>query len=95
MGKTAADAAGWWVYMIRSRRGRLYTGITTDVERRFSEHCGNARRGAKFFRTDPAEEVVYRLPCADRSEASRREAAIKKLSREGKLKLLADVAADV
>lgn len=81
-------AQQWWVYMVQTRAGKLYTGITTDIERRFSEHCdiGNARQ-AKFFRTDPARTVVYREVASNRSEASKREAAIKKLSRRQKCKL--------
>jgi putative endonuclease len=81
----------WWVYMVQSRQGKLYTGISTDVERRFAEHQQvpeGGKKGAKFFRSDPPKAVVYRECCADRSQASRREAAIKKLSRKQKLDLL-------
>lgn len=79
----------WWVYMVRCRSGKLYTGITTDTERRFREHCGEGGRGARFFRSDPAEELVYREPAENRSLASQREAAIKKLPRSEKLQLIA------
>ncbi len=78
---------GWWVYMIRSRGGRLYTGISTDVERRFEEHASG--RGARYFRMDPPVAVVYRESVDDRSIASRREAEIKKLSRPAKERLVA------
>ncbi|MGJ8687302.1 MAG: GIY-YIG nuclease family protein [Spongiibacteraceae bacterium] len=77
----------WWVYMVRSQSGKYYTGITTDVERRFKEHCGS-KRGARFFRGDPASEVVYREAAENRSAASIREAAIKKLSRSDKEKII-------
>lgn len=80
----------WWVYMVRCQSGRLYTGITTDPERRFREHCGEGGRGARFFRSDPAEAMVYRESAADRSAASRREAQIKKLPRVRKLALVAE-----
>ena len=83
------EAVAWWVYMVRTRSGRLYTGITTDVERRFHEHRHDPRRGARFFRSDAAEAVVFTEAAADRSAASRREAAIKKLTRREKLRLLA------
>ena len=75
--------------MVETQSGKLYTGITTDIERRFSEHCDvkNARR-AKFFRSDPAVSVVYRESASNRSEASKREAAIKKMSRQKKWELL-------
>ena len=78
----------WWVYMVRSRSGKLYTGISTDPERRFREHCGEGGRGARFFRGDPAEAIVYREAAANRSEASQREAAIKKLPRSAKVSLI-------
>ncbi len=88
---TASEAPGtdarWWVYMVRTRSGRLYTGITTDIERRFAEHRSDTRRGARFFRADPAEAVVYREAAVSRSAASRREAAIKQLPRREKLRL--------
>ncbi len=80
---------GWWVYMIRSRSGKLYTGISTDPERRFSEHRGDRPGGARFFRGDPPEAMVYRERSQNRSEASRREAEIKRMSRAAKLALIA------
>ncbi|MBQ0796620.1 MAG: GIY-YIG nuclease family protein [Zhongshania sp.] len=74
--------------MVRSRSGKLYTGITTDPERRFREHCGEGGRGARFFRTDPADAIVYREPAENRSTASQREAAIKKMRRSEKESLI-------
>lgn len=78
----------WYVYMVETRSGLLYTGVSTDVERRFREHCAGGARGAKFFRRDPAKRLVWFEPCGDRSAASKRESQIKKLSRESKLKLI-------
>jgi len=77
----------WFVYIIRASDGRLYTGITTDVARRFGEHSGSSR-GARFFRGRRPAEVVYTEIQADRSRALRREAEIKKLSRKQKLDLV-------
>ena len=74
--------------MVRSRSGKLYTGITTVLERRFREHCGEGGRGARFFRTDPADAIVYREPAENRSTASQREAAIKKMRRSEKESLI-------
>ncbi|WP_101759664.1 GIY-YIG nuclease family protein [Oceanicoccus sp. KOV_DT_Chl] len=88
------SSAQWWVYIIETYSGKLYTGITTDIERRFGEHLAvnsrvaKGKKGAKFFRTDPARVVVYREGCIDRSAASSREAAIKKLSRLQKKQLI-------
>lgn len=73
--------SAWFVYIIQTVKNRLYTGITTDVERRFQEHKGDLPRGAKFFRSDKPEKVVYLEPCKTRSDALIREAQIKRLSR--------------
>ncbi len=83
-----ASNPAWTVYIVRTRSGRLYTGITVDLERRFAEHAGTAR-GAKFFRTSAPERVVYQEPQPGRSEASRRECEIKRMSRAAKLELIA------
>ena len=77
----------WTVYIIRCTDESLYTGVTTDVERRFREHAGS-KKGARYFNGRQPMEVVYREVGHDRSSACRREAAIKKLSRENKLLLI-------
>lgn len=77
----------WWVYMVSSASGKLYTGISTDVDRRFAEHR-DGKRGARFFRMDAPTAVVYREAVADRSEALRREAQIKKMTRKAKQALI-------
>ena len=77
----------WSVYIIRCDDDSLYTGVSTDVERRFREHRAHSR-GAKFFNGRKPVAVVYLEAGHTRSSACRREAAIKKLSREGKLRLI-------
>lgn len=81
-------ATPWYVYMLRCRSGKLYTGVTTDLERRWREHNGS-KVGAKYTRADPPEALVYSETHADRSSACKREAAIKKLPRRAKLALVA------
>jgi putative endonuclease len=76
----------WFVYIIRASDGRLYTGITTDVQRRFDEH-GSTGKGARFFRGRRPVEVVYTETHPDRSSALKREAAIKNLNRDEKVEL--------
>jgi putative endonuclease len=71
----------WFVYIILTVKNRLYTGITTNVERRYDEHSHNSTKGAKFFRSDKPQKIVYIEACKNRSEASIKESAIKKLSR--------------
>jgi len=72
--------------MIRASDLSLYTGISTDVERRFLQHQSGA--GAKYFHAGRRpEQVVFREAGHDRSSASKREAAIKKLPRSEKLRM--------
>ncbi len=78
-----AATATWSLYIIEASDASLYTGITTDVERRFEEHL-NCQKGAKYFNGRSPVKVVYREDGHTRSSASRREAEIKKLSRQAK-----------
>lgn len=78
----------WFVYIIEADNGKLYTGITTDIDRRFRQHQTHSG-GARFFHTSQAKKLVYQETQPDRSSASKREAAIKKLSRQAKLTLIA------
>ncbi|MGB0447375.1 MAG: GIY-YIG nuclease family protein [Pseudomonadales bacterium] len=91
MSTTSKDTQQWWVYMVETVSGKLYTGITTDPQRRLDEHQNNPKLGARFFRSDPAKAMVYQELQADRASASKREAAIKKLSRQAKLNLIKSV----
>ena len=74
----------WKLYMLRCRDGSLYTGITTDVEKRVAAH--NAGKGAKYTRGRGPLELVYCEDCGDHSAALKRELEIKSLTKEDKLK---------
>lgn len=76
----------WVVYIVECTTGELYTGSTTDLERRVQEH--NSGRGAKFTRARIPVELVYREEVNDRSEALRRELQIKSMKRTEKLELI-------
>ena len=78
---------GWYVYMLRCGDGSLYTGYTDDVERRLTVH--QRGKGAKYTRSRLPVELVYREELPDKSAALRREAAIKGLTRQQKLALIA------
>jgi len=82
-----SKAMDWTVYIIRCCDGTLYTGITTELARRFAEHR-KRDRGAKYFSGRRPEAVVFSENGHTRKSAARREAAIKKLSREAKLRLI-------
>lgn len=80
--------ADWSVYIIEASDASLYTGISTDPERRFAEHAEGAK-GARYFGGRAPMRIVYREDGHDRSSASRREAEIKRMSRAHKLGLIA------
>ncbi len=84
---TGPDDQTWTVYIIQAESGKLYTGITTDLERRLAEHRSGAR-GAKFFRTSSPRRVVFQEVRRGRGDAQRREREIKGMSREEKLTLI-------
>ena len=84
---TGPDDQTWTVYIIRAESGKLYTGITIDLERRLAEHKSSAR-GAKFFRTSSPRHVVFREVRRGRGDAQRREREIKGMSRGEKLELI-------
>ncbi|MGQ0506372.1 MAG: GIY-YIG nuclease family protein [Myxococcaceae bacterium] len=76
----------WWVYMLRCQDGTLYTGATNDLVRRLGRH--QAGKGASYTRSRLPVKLVFQEPVEDRSAALRREAALKRLTREEKLSLL-------
>lgn len=79
--------SSWWVYILKCADNSLYTGVTTDLERRLYEHNHEAN-GAKYTKARRPVELIYKEPCENRSSACKRESAIKKLSRQQKLSLV-------
>ena len=77
----------WYVYMVRCSDDSLYTGVTTDVERRVGEH-NSILKGAKYTKARQPVELVYKKRKKNRSYAQKEEAQLKKLSRAEKLLLL-------
>ena len=77
----------YFVYIVKCSDDTLYTGIATDIQRRLAEH-NNSEKGAKYTRVRRPVELVYSEVCEDRSGASKREYAIKKLPRKAKLELI-------
>lgn len=82
----------WQVYIIQGDDDRLYTGITTDIERRWGEHT-RGPKGARYFRGRRPQRLCYLESHPDRSSASRREYAIKQLNRREKERLIASAPA--
>ena len=78
----------YYTYILRCADDTLYTGITTDIERRVDEHNGNGDNGARYTRVRRPVQLVYVAEFADRSLASKEEVRIKKLSRTEKQQLI-------
>lgn len=78
--------SNWFLYILRCKDGSLYTGITTDVEKRLEAH--RSGKGAKYTRGRLPLELVYSEECGDHSAALKRELQIKALPREKKLELI-------
>jgi putative endonuclease len=76
----------WTVYVARCRDGSLYTGVTTDPERRLAEH--NAGHGGAYTRSRTPVVMIYSERAGNRAEAQRRERAIKRLTRTQKEQLV-------
>jgi len=76
----------WHVYILECDDNRLYTGITSDIDRRLKEHLSG--RGCKFTKSFGAKRMVYKEPVGSREEALVREAQIKKWPKQKKLELI-------
>jgi len=76
----------WFVYIVRCSDGSLYTGIAVDVEARIKKH--NEGLGAKYTKPRRPVKLLYQEEHGNQSEATKREYAIKKLSRDQKLRLI-------
>ncbi|WP_144823480.1 GIY-YIG nuclease family protein [Marinobacter piscensis] len=77
-------ATEWYVYIVRTARGALYTGVTTDVSRRFKEHQAGAPKGARSLRGKGPLVLAFSSPAGSRSQALRLEWRIKQWPRERK-----------
>ncbi|APE29991.1 hypothetical protein BOX17_02880 [Halomonas aestuarii] len=82
-----SDDRAWYLYLVETASGALYTGITTDVDRRLAEH--RAGRGAKALRGKGPLVLVHHECVGSHGEALRREAAIKRLPARDKRRWLA------
>ena len=72
----------WYLYILRCGDGTLYTGITTDVQRRLAAH--RAGKGAKYTRGRTPLELVYQETCGTHSDALKRELTVKAMKRAEK-----------
>lgn len=82
----SSEAAPWRLYILRTRSGALYTGITNDVARRFLQH--QSGKGAKALRGKGPLELLFHCEAGDRSLASKLEYQVKQLRRSDKVRLV-------
>jgi putative endonuclease len=82
-----ADGADWSLYILRCGDGSFYTGVTTDIGRRFRAH--QEGKASRFTRTHRPVTLIYQEPCGTRSQALTRECAVKSMSRSKKEDLVA------
>ena len=83
----------WYLYLIQTAAGALYTGISTDVERRFTAHSRG--QGAKALRGRGPLTLVFSRPVGDHANALRLEYRVKQLTRSRKRKLIDDQPIDI
>ena len=78
----------WLIYILECRNGSLYCGITNNIEKRLKQHKGEIIGGAKYTRSHWPCKLVYKEKSASRSQALKREAIIKKMSKVEKQTLI-------
>ena len=88
------EAVEWSLYLIRAAQGSLYTGVTTDVQRRFLEHENKDRKnkGAKALRGKGPLMLAFKIVVGNRSDALKLEHRVKQLSRTDKQWLISRTA---
>ncbi|WP_442793224.1 MULTISPECIES: GIY-YIG nuclease family protein [unclassified Pseudomonas] len=83
----AGETKPWYLYLVRAANGSLYCGISDDPQRRFLKHCKG--QGARYFKTSPAQALVYVERWPDKGQALRQERLVKKLRKSAKEALVA------
>ncbi|HET6464634.1 MAG TPA: GIY-YIG nuclease family protein [Nitrospiria bacterium] len=83
---SSKNDGSWVIYILKCRDGSFYAGITNDLERRLVQHRDG--RASRYTRSRRPVRIVYRESCASRSDALKRESAVKALSRKEKEKLI-------
>jgi putative endonuclease len=86
--KRKKKASSWVFYVLKCRDNTLYTGITSDVSRRINQH--NNGTASRYTRSRLPVKLVFSQPCRNRSQALRKEYAMKQLSRKEKIAYISD-----
>ena len=91
MNRDAGRDSLWQVYLLQCADSSLYAGVTTDLARRIQQHNGQLPGGARYTRARRPVALVWSKACDSQSDAQQRERALRRLSREQKLALIAGV----
>jgi len=86
--KRRKKAAAWLLYVLKCRDSTLYTGITTDLSRRVQQH--NSGIASHYTRSRLPVKLIFSEPCRGRSQALKKEYAMKQLSRKEKEEYIRD-----
>ena len=89
MNDDVEQESAWWVYLLQCADHSLYAGVTKDLARRLQQHNGQLAGGARYTKTRRPVALVWSEACDSRSDAQQREFALRRLSREQKLALIA------
>ena len=84
------ETNNWYVYIVRCSDNSLYTGITTNLDKRINEHNQSSKLAAKYTRGRRPVRLVYQEKLISRSQATKRESQIKQLKKEDKETLVSD-----
>ena len=88
MKQNKIEEAQWSIYIVKTRLDTLYTGISTDVERRFKEHASNPKKGARYLKGKGPLVLVWQQEIGSQSDALVLEYKVKKLTKQKKLNLI-------
>lgn len=91
--KVDKSSKDWFLYFIRTNKGSLYTGITTNVERRFTEHQSAGKLGAKFLKGKGPLQLEFSIKVGNRSQALKLEYKVKQLPKATKEQVVVGVVA--
>ena len=86
--KALVPMSDWYLYLIRCRDGTLYTGISTDVDRRFAQHQGAGNAGSKYLKGRGPLSLVFQKNLGTKSLALKVEHRVKRMSKARKEKLI-------
>ena len=86
-GQSTIETA-WYLYLVQCHDSSIYTGITTDIERRFEEHCSGGKKAARYLRGKGPLKLVFQEKVGDKGSALKLEYRVKQLPRPKKLALI-------